>query len=77
MSKVDIVGRSGRVITVHPRVAQALEQRGGYMRRDMVAQPAVVPPSAKNAATKPNPKPKKAAKKAAAKSTKPNKEASE
>lgn len=77
MSKVDIVGRSGRVITVHWRVAQALEQRGGYMRRDMVAQPASVQLPAKKAATKPNPKPKKAAKKAAGKSVQLNKDASE
>ncbi|WP_313243760.1 hypothetical protein [Stenotrophomonas rhizophila] len=77
MSKVDIVGRSGRVISVHPRVAQALEQRGGYMRRDMVAQPAIVPPPAKKAGTNPHQRRKKAAKKAAAKSAQPNKEASE
>jgi len=76
MSKVVIVGRSGRMITVHPRVAQALEQRGGYMRRDMVAQPAFVLPPNK-AAAKPNRKPKKATKKAAAKSAQPDKEASE
>lgn len=50
MSKVDIVGRGGRVISVHPRVADALQQRGGYMRRDMVAQPPQVDPAAESAA---------------------------
>lgn len=74
MSKVDIVGRGGRVISVHHRVAAALEQRGGYLRRDMVAQSPVPPnPSAKAPAPG---KAKKKAKKAAAKACHPNKDAS-
>lgn len=74
MSKVDIVGRGGRMISVHHRVAAALEQRGGYLRRDMVAQSAVAPDSSAKA---PAPgKAKKKAKKAAAKAGQPNKDAS-
>ncbi len=73
MSKVDIVGRGGRMISVHHRVAAALEQRG-YLRRDMVAQSPVAPnPSAKAPAPG---KAKKKAKKAAAKAGQPNKDAS-
>jgi len=74
MSKVDIVGRGGRVISVHHRVAAALEQRGGYLRRDMVAQSPVAPhPGAKAPAPG---KAKKKAKKASAKAGQPNKDAS-
>ncbi|MCU1054188.1 hypothetical protein JAK47_06520 [Stenotrophomonas maltophilia] len=74
MSKVDIVGRGGRMISVHHRVAAALEQRGGYLRRDMVAQSPVAPnPSAKGPAPG---KAKKKAKKPAAKAGQPNKDAS-
>ncbi|MBN5016000.1 hypothetical protein JY408_03265 [Stenotrophomonas maltophilia] len=74
MSKVDIVGRGGRVISVHHRVAAALEQRGGYQRRDMVAQAPVAPnPSAKAPAPG---KGKKKAKQAAAKAGQRNKDAS-
>ncbi|HBZ8061181.1 TPA: hypothetical protein ACOFCN_000263 [Stenotrophomonas maltophilia] len=74
MSKVDIVGRGGRVISVHHRVAAALEQRGGYLRRDMMAQPIVAPNSG---VTAPAPgKAKKKAKKTAAKAGQPNKDAS-
>lgn len=74
MSKVDIVGRGGRMISVHHRVAAALEQRGGYLRRDMVAQSPVAP---KSSAKAPAPgKAKKKAKKAAAKAGQPNKDAS-
>lgn len=73
MSKVDIVGRGGRMISVHHRVAAALEQRGGYLRRDMVAQS----PAPKSSAKAPAPgKAKKKAKKAAAKAGQPNKDAS-
>lgn len=75
MSKVDIVGRGGRVISVNHRVAAALEQRGGYLRRDMVAHPTAAP---NPGATPPAPgKAKKKAKKTAAKVGQPNKEASE
>lgn len=74
MSKVDIVGRGGRVISVHHRVAAALKQRGGYLRRDMVAQSPVEPnPGAKAPAPG---KAKKKAKKASAKAGQPNKDAS-
>lgn len=74
MSKVDIVGRGGRMISVHHRVAAALEQRGGYLRRDMVAQsPVALHPSAKAPAPG---KAKKKAKKAVAKAGQPNKDAS-
>ncbi|HHA2844542.1 hypothetical protein [Stenotrophomonas maltophilia] len=74
MSKVDIVGRGGRMISVHHRVAAALEQRGGYLRRDMVAQSPVAPNSSAKASA-PG-KAKKKAKKAAAKASQPNKDAS-
>lgn len=74
MSKVDIVGRGGRVISVDHRVAAALEQRGGYLRRDMVAQPIAAP---NPGATAPAPVKAKKVKKTAAKVGQPNKEASE
>ncbi len=75
MSKVDIVGRGGRVISVHHRVAEALEQRGGYLRCDMVAQSPVSPnPGAKVLASG---KAKKKAKKTADKAAQPNKGVSE
>ncbi|WP_295380326.1 hypothetical protein [uncultured Stenotrophomonas sp.] len=74
MSKVDIVGRGGRVISVHHRVAAALEQRGGYLRRDMVAhQPTTSQPVTTAAPLK---KPKKKAKTTADKAGQPNKDAS-
>ncbi|MBT0134904.1 hypothetical protein G4229_14765, partial [Listeria seeligeri] len=55
-------------------VAAALEQRGGYLRRDMVAKSPVAPnPGAKAPAPG---KAKKKAKKASAKAGQPNKDAS-
>jgi hypothetical protein len=43
MTKVEIEKR-GRVAKVHPRLADVLVQRHGYLRRDMQAQ---LPPSPK------------------------------
>lgn len=46
MSKVEIQSKGGRVALVHPKIADVLVQRGSYIRRDMVAEPAASPPVA-------------------------------
>ena len=38
MAKVEIINR-GKSVRVHPRLADLLVARGGYMRRDMIAVP--------------------------------------
>jgi len=43
MSKIEVVKR-GRSVRVHPQLADVLVARGGYLRRDMVAQAPASPP---------------------------------
>lgn len=45
MSKVEIEKR-GRIVKVHAKLADVLIARGGYIRRDMVAEPAAPKPAA-------------------------------
>ncbi|QNH21253.1 hypothetical protein HEP73_02167 [Xanthomonas sp. GW] len=46
MSKVEILSKGGRVARVHPKIADVLVQRGTYIRRDIVAEPAASSPIA-------------------------------